>query len=232
MGRDLQAIAGTEGVVNGDPAVNIDPLLDQEMAPRSPGIRGVFELTWEVPEARRNHLVSTMADELPASAEEARGSWTLWWRALPNLPPPPPPPGSPESARPIQETDVPPPPPPPIKLASGLRTCKWEAVRSGDKFSRLSATAWDDLPAYMSLEIETQTGQWNQWMFEVTGTKGGEPGSPIQSPAGPRNGGGPGQAQPAQPDTPGAAPLITPGRPVKSTGPSGSASKTTGGAKQ
>jgi hypothetical protein len=121
-------------------------------------------------------------------------------------------------------------------------------VRTGVKYSQLSATAWDDLPAYMSLEVEMQTGQWNQWMFEVTGTKGGEPGSPIQSPIGPRNG-GPGQPQPGQPaildGTPaGSTPpaQITPGRPGRPTprpatpparpGPIGPASRSGGGAKQ
>jgi type II secretory pathway component PulJ len=236
LAHSTQPPVAAPAAAGGDPANPAnpdDPLLDDAVVARAPGMRGVFELTWDVPEARPEHAVSIMSDETGPPSEEAAGGWTLWWRALPNLPPP----EVPGLASPDPEPE--PLPPPPIKLASGLRTCKWEAVRSGDKFSNFSATAWDDLPAYMSLEVETRSGQWNQWMFEVSGSKGGEPGSPVQASGDGLRIQGTGQLQPGTPapgtpsgtvTTPGTVPSRTvpgmrPINPPSRPGPAGSSPK-------
>lgn len=128
------------------------------------GVRGVFEVTFEPDDARR-------AREMPSPDG---GSWSLWWRTLPPLVEIP---GSERTEglsidelrrNPMYR---------PVKLASNLRWCRWEAVRLGETVMEFESTWWEDLPAYVTLEIQTVGGKWSKWMFEVQGTRGAEPGS-------------------------------------------------------
>jgi hypothetical protein len=64
-----------------------------------------------------------------------------------------------------------------VKLASNLRWCRWEAVRAGETLGEFQSTWWEDLPAYVTLELQTVSGKWSKWMFEVQGTRGAEPGT-------------------------------------------------------
>lgn len=98
-----------------------------------------------------------------------RPGWTLWWRALP-------PPGSSPTAARLEEARV--------RLISGLVYCRWEIFRNNEFHREARATKVGDLPAYVTLELETADGQWQQWMFEVGWGVGPEPGTPLDDDRG------------------------------------------------
>jgi hypothetical protein len=141
------------------------------------GVRGVFELTWE-------------PAGLPRPGETPNpegGSWALWWRTLPPLASTP----DVEEMEGLSDQEIDRNPMyRPVLLASGLRWCRWEAVRAGETLREFQSTWWEDLPAYITLETQTLTGKWAKWMFEVQGTRGPEPGTvtgeetPAASPEG------------------------------------------------
>lgn len=136
------------------------------------GVRGVFELTW-------------VPTPPPVSASEPRptreGTWTLWWRTLPPL--------AAEHSTALTPTGlgvdeiIDDPMYRPVRLVAGLVTCRWEVVRAGETRDTMSATWWDELPAYVTLEIRTTSGKWSKWMFEVQGTRGPEPGTEFGADA-------------------------------------------------
>lgn len=131
----------------------------------APGVRGVFELTWEPDEPRRG-----------AAPDPEGGAWALWWRTLPPLADTP----DAERTEGLSDEEIDRNPMyRPVLLASGLRWCRWEAVRTGETLREFQSTWWEDLPAYVTLEMQTVTGKWSKWMFEVQGTRGAEPGSVI-----------------------------------------------------
>ena len=52
--------------------------------------------------------------------------------------------------------------------------CHWQFFSTGEKRSEHNAV-WDrELPAYVEFEIQTKTGLYENWMFEVGWTKGPE----------------------------------------------------------
>lgn len=62
----------------------------------------------------------------------------------------------------------------PVLLASNLVKCRWEFFSTGEKRSSHNAV-WDrELPAYVEFEVQTKTGLYENWMFEVGWTKGPE----------------------------------------------------------
>lgn len=127
------------------------------------GVRGAFELSWEPQQRRPGETI-----------DPEGGSWTLWWRTLPPIV------AIPDAetteglsldelrSNPMYRR---------VKLASNLRWCRWEAVRAGETLSEFQSTWWEDLPAYVTLELQTVSGKWSKWMFEVQGTRGAEPGT-------------------------------------------------------
>ncbi|MBS0189056.1 MAG: hypothetical protein JSS51_13400 [Planctomycetes bacterium] len=62
----------------------------------------------------------------------------------------------------------------PVLLASNLVKCHWQFFSSGEKRSAHSAVWERELPAYVEFEIQTKTGLYENWMFEVGWTKGPE----------------------------------------------------------
>jgi hypothetical protein len=129
------------------------------------GVRGAFGLTWEVDQPRPG--------ETPTPDG---GSWSLWWRTLPPIVDIP----DSDLTEGLTEDDLDNNPMyRPVRLASKLRWCKWEAVRAGETLNEFTSTWWEDLPAYVTLEIQTVSGKWSKWMFEVQGTRGAEPGTPT-----------------------------------------------------
>lgn len=129
------------------------------------GVRGVFALRWDEDRPRPG--------ELP---KPEGGSWSLWWRTLPPIVDVP----GMERIEGLSNEELERNPMyRPVLLASNLRWCKWEAVRAGETLTEFTSTWWEDLPAYVTLEIQTYTGKWSKWMFEVQGTRGKEPGTPL-----------------------------------------------------
>ncbi|MGH7242160.1 MAG: PulJ/GspJ family protein [Phycisphaerales bacterium] len=62
----------------------------------------------------------------------------------------------------------------PVLLADNLVKCHWQFFSTGEKRSAHSAV-WDkELPAYVEFEIQTRTGLYENWMFEIGWSKGPE----------------------------------------------------------
>ncbi len=155
----------------------------------APGIRGVFELSFDPPgsiPARRTPPPSTGLGGVAPTPED-HGSWSLWWRPLPLMS------ASADADAPVSPLS---PPDPsndplatgstdkhtgPVRLASGLECCRWEMVRDDQVVDRLEANRWEELPAYITLEIKTTLGHWHKWMFEVGAARGPEPGTPLDA---------------------------------------------------
>lgn len=62
----------------------------------------------------------------------------------------------------------------PVLLADNLVKCRWQFFSTGEKRSAHSAV-WDkELPAYVEFELQTKTGLYANWMFEIGWSKGPE----------------------------------------------------------
>ncbi|MBX3388242.1 MAG: hypothetical protein KF691_02170 [Phycisphaeraceae bacterium] len=102
----------------------------------------------------------------------------------------------------------------PVLLADNLVKCHWQFFSTGEKRSEHNAV-WDrELPAYVEFEIQTRTGLYENWMFEVGWTKGPElaamediaGGSAAGGAGGPGPQGADGVNQGAGPNGPGTGP--------------------------
>lgn len=200
--REAQPTEGAEATTPEDAS---EPL----PAGIAPGLRGVFEVTWEP---------VTDPRDVPQATLDAGGSWTLWWRPMESqelfaI--------ASESAElgeegedrgrdreagaaeagdasrdrerdrargPFtSELDETTGPPQRLALATNLRTVRWEVVRDSETLEELAATWADELPAYITLEIVTTNGRWQKWMFEVNMNLcfyGPEPGSAVEGQPG------------------------------------------------
>ncbi len=131
----------------------------------APGIRGAFELNFEPgPDLDGDGL---------------GGSYSLWWRQIT-----PDPAGGEFLADAVAAEQVDWPEglgPGRIRLASNLKRVHWQVYRGSQWRDEWSATWVDDLPAYVSLEIETAEGTNYQWLLEVGWSVGKDPGSPSAS---------------------------------------------------
>ena len=71
----------------------------------------------------------------------------------------------------------------PVLLADNLVKCRWQFFSTGEKRSAHSAV-WDkELPAYVEFEIQTKTGLYENWMFEIGWSKGPELATTQADPA-------------------------------------------------
>jgi hypothetical protein len=123
-----------------------------------PTIRGVFELRPDPPFAEaRNWGVPGL--------DPRKTGWTLWWRPLPHSPEGPA--GALFSMQPEEDPSA-------VPIASGLEMCRWLAFNKRKRGDAFTATQFQELPAYMELEIRTTTGLTANWMFEVDWINGPE----------------------------------------------------------
>lgn len=107
----------------------------------------------------------------------------------------------------------------PVLLADNLVKCRWQFFSTGEKRSAHSAV-WDkELPAYVEFEIQTKTGLYENWMFEIGWSKGPE----LATTAAEASGGGVDAAQPT-----GAGPLDANGNPQGGDGASGAGPRSPG----
>jgi hypothetical protein len=146
-----------------------------------PAVRGVFELRPD-PEGERakNWGVPGLDPRFPG--------WTLWWRPLPHKA------NGPEGAL---FTLAPEEDPRAVPVASGLQMCRWTAFSKRKRGDAFKATQFQELPAYMELEVRTTTGLAANWMFEVDWTNGPETEEELEAqqasgPGAMAAGGGPG----------------------------------------
>jgi hypothetical protein len=97
----------------------------------------------------------------PPTRDPGEG-WTLWWRPLPLETVPDP--------RLLDPTED----PAAIPIASGLVKCQWTFFHDRQQKPGLSAVSWQDLPAYVRLEVQTTSGLTADWVFEVEWSNGPE----------------------------------------------------------
>lgn len=86
---------------------------------------------------------------------------SLWWRPLP----------PPQAASTAGNTNSPDPNsealPPPVKIADQLAYCHWEVFQQLQRRDQYQCVWAQDLPAYVTLEVQTVSGVYANWMFEV-----------------------------------------------------------------
>ncbi len=68
-----------------------------------------------------------------------------------------------------------------VRLMGNITKARWEVYRDSAFLDRIAVVWSQDLPAYVTLEVETASGRWNKWMFEVAWTRGSEPGQDIST---------------------------------------------------
>lgn len=132
--------------------------------------RGIYELQ------------PTPAGERGPSGERPRPftTWSLWWRPMP--------PATREEETAdgkVREFDL----APPTLIASDLTYARWQFFGDRTYKHEYSAAYYSELPAYVQLEVQTASGIWSSWMFEVDFQLASE-GSPDQPRTGSAVGGG------------------------------------------
>jgi type II secretory pathway component PulJ len=137
----------------------------EEMRINMASVRGVFEL-------RPDRFTPAGAASITAAPTE--GGMTLWWRPLPSQPTGAK--GDPYAMEPMEDPSA-------VPIISGLVQCQWLAFKtimednkpkSREKLPELTATQFQDLPAYMEMMVRTAGGVTMNWMFEVSWTNGPE----------------------------------------------------------
>jgi hypothetical protein len=135
--------------------------VQQEMA----ATRGVFEL-------RPDRLTPPSAASATAAPDQ--GGFTLWWRPLPAQPTGDA--GDPYAMDPTED-------PAAVAVVSGLTNCRWLAFKtvtednkpkSRQLLDAMDVLQFQDLPAYIQMEVETAGGLTASWMFEVGWSNGPE----------------------------------------------------------
>jgi prepilin-type N-terminal cleavage/methylation domain-containing protein len=81
-------------------------------------------------------------------------TWTLWWRPLPSDP------TIPVPMDPTQDMNA-------IPVADGLASCHWRVFHKSQFKDEFEAVWWQDLPAYLEMELQTSEGVKASWLFEV-----------------------------------------------------------------
>ncbi len=133
-------------------------------APSMPSLRsfrGAFEFR---PEPRR-----------AGASEDEPDAYELWWRPLPPIP------GDvvmPAGA----QINL----PPPTKIADRISYARWQAYQQLTPFDSYRTVWAAELPAYITLEIQTVSGIYSKWMFEVDWVVQPE----IERPTSTQSGGG------------------------------------------
>jgi hypothetical protein len=109
-------------------------------------------------------------------------TWTLWWRPLP--------PAADEAGAgaylldPTEDERA-------VVVAEGLTECQWVAFKERKRGGEIVASRFDELPAYMEMQVRTASGLAANWMFEVQWSNGPETGAEadtlaeIMQPGGP-----------------------------------------------
>ena len=116
-------------------------------------VRGVFELR------------PTAAPGRPMFAPDGTvRSWTLWWRPLPRMMK-----SAEGDVRPVGVA-----PGDPVEVATDLAYCRWQVFDDRKRKSDYAAVYFTDLPAYIEMEVQTTSGIWANWMFEVDWATGSE----------------------------------------------------------
>lgn len=61
-----------------------------------------------------------------------------------------------------------------VPIATDLAYCRWQVFEDRARKTEFQATWYDDLPAYVEMEVETVGGLWASWMFEIDSSRGQE----------------------------------------------------------
>lgn len=124
-----------------------DDLTEEEVS-GSKLFRGIYELKPVSPGSRG------------PSGEPPRGflTWSLWWRPMP--------PGatfSDDPAGAVREYDL----SQPVLIASDLTYLRWQFYDDRVRKTEFATAYVKGLPAYVEMEVQTASGLWANWLFEV-----------------------------------------------------------------
>jgi prepilin-type N-terminal cleavage/methylation domain-containing protein len=163
----------------------LDEFSDKTAVSASRLFRGIYELQ------------PTPAGSRGPNGERPRPftTWSLWWRPMP--------PAMPEEAGSegeVREFEL----APPSLIASDLTYLRWQFFDDRTLKHEFSTAYYLGLPAYVQLEVQTASGIWASWMFEVDFQLASESSSDQQQQGGGSIGGGgrsinrtPGRTDPA-----------------------------------
>jgi len=158
-------------------ASGIDVENDLEVYGISGAVRGVFEFR---PNGSREMLLAQAGYSVAGG--EVQGldrepGWTMWWRpifpeevARLNA-------GEPETEADILAAAI-----EAYPIIRGIKRARFLAFDNGYRLVNYAARTASDLPAYIELEIETWSGIYANWMFEVGWVNGADPTSPSDEP--------------------------------------------------
>lgn len=180
-----------------------DPLADPiGEYPRAPGVRAVFELRPDAPDAPGALAARVVSGQI------LEQGWTLWYRELPPREDDPLPGLNENAAGRARDEDAlkkaarertanlerrssrsrassgpdteayldSAPNTRETRLVSGLRSARWTAFRRDQRAQKMTAVWASELPAFLELELETLSGRREKWMFEIGWRDGPEPG--------------------------------------------------------
>jgi hypothetical protein len=138
---------GASGVFP-EAGTGLDEFSDKNSITASRLFRGIYELQ------------PTPAGTRGPSGERPRPftTWSLWWRPMP-------PPITSESGNDgeVREFDL----APPSLIVSDLTYLRWQFFDDRMLKHEFSTAYYLGLPAYVQLEVQTASGIWASWMFEV-----------------------------------------------------------------
>lgn len=138
---------GASGVFP-EAGTGLDEFSDSNSVSASRLFRGIYELQATLPGTRGPN------GERPRPFT----TWSLWWRPMP--PPITPEAGSEGEVREFQLA-------PPSLIASDLTYLRWQFFDDRTLKHEFSTAYYLGLPAYVQLEVQTASGIWASWMFEV-----------------------------------------------------------------
>ncbi|MCA9298617.1 MAG: prepilin-type N-terminal cleavage/methylation domain-containing protein [Phycisphaerales bacterium] len=101
----------------------------------------------------------------PEADEDERLHYTLWW--IPSA-------GDAEEMLTTEAAGTP--------LVADITRCSWEVFKGRERLGQYHATFATELPAYVTLEIETEAGIYANWMFEIGWVSGDETGEDDPAP--------------------------------------------------
>ncbi len=94
--------------------------------------------------------------------DEDLGGWAMWWRPLR-------PDGTPYTLDTDRRHGI-----NAIRLASGIESLTWNVFYRNERLNAYQASAADDLPAYVEIEVRALSGLYASWIFEVQWATGPE----------------------------------------------------------
>lgn len=124
----------------------------QAVTYRTKSVRGAFEVVPDI------EAIAARRDD-----DDRPDPWMVVWRPLPPVT------NTPTATGDLAEqtTALSPPPDEPVVIARGLAFVRWQVFHNMERRGEMLATWAQELPAYITMEVQTIDGLYANWMFEV-----------------------------------------------------------------